>query len=391
MFVYADNAATTQVSDAALSAMLPYFTKSYGNPSSTYPLGQEAAKALVLSREKIARLLRCKPGEITFTAGGSESDNQILRSAAYWGKAQGKTHLIASAIEHHAVLHTLEALQEEGFTVTLLSPDPTGRIALEAVAAALRPTTALVSIMAANNETGVLQPIEQIGLLCHTHNILFHTDAVQLIGHLPFSLEHAPIDFLSASAHKFHGPKGSGFLFCRQGVELTSLIYGGAQERGKRAGTENVPAIVGMATALEESYLQMGECKKKLEVARMLLEQELLTIPRTIVHGGTVPRLPGHLNIAFTGISAEALLPLLGMNGICASSGSACASGSPDPSHVLLAMGITPEEAKSSLRFSLGDDITEEQIHYIVTQVRSAVTRLRALHRQQHAPEKGTL
>lgn len=391
MFVYADNAATTQVSDAALTAMLPYFTKAYGNPSSTYPLGQEAARALVLSREKIARLLGCKPREITFTAGGSESDNQILRSAAYWGRAQGKTHLIASAIEHHAVLHTLTALKEEGFTVTLLAPDKNGCIAPESVAAALQPTTALVSIMAANNETGVLPPIEKIGDLCHANSVLFHTDAVQLMGHLPFSLEHAPIDFLSASAHKFHDPKGSGFLFCRQDVELTSLIYGGAQERGKRAGTENVPAIVGMAAALEEAYSHMEENRKKMETARDFLEKELLTIPGTIVHGNGVSRLPGHLNVAFTEISAEALLPILGMNGICASSGSACASGSPDPSHVLLAMGITPEEARSSLRFSLGDDITEEQVEYIVTQVRSAVSRLRALHRQQHTPEKGTL
>ncbi len=390
MFVYADNAATTQVSDASLTAMLPYFTKAYGNPSSTYPLGQEAARALVLSREKIAHLLGCKPGEITFTAGGSESDNQILRSAAYWGRARGRTHLIASAIEHHAVLHTLNALKEEGFTVTLLAPDKNGHINPESVAAALQPTTALVSIMTANNETGVLQPIKEIGALCHANTILFHTDAVQLIGHLPFFLKNAPIDFLSASAHKFHGPKGSGFLFCRQGIELTSLICGGAQERGKRAGTENVPAIVGMAVALEESYNHMEENKKKVEAARNFLEKELLTIPGTIVHGDSVPRLPGHLNIAFTGISAEALLPLLGMNGICASSGSACASGSPDPSHVLLAMGITPEEARSSLRFSLGDDITEEQVEYIVTQVRSAVSRLRTLHRQQHAPEKGT-
>lgn len=388
MFVYADNAATTKVSEAALAAMLPCFTKTWGNPSSTYPLGQEAARVLVLSREKIAALLGCLPSEITFTSGGSESDNQILRSAAYWGRDHGKTHLMASAMEHHAILHTLEALKEEGFAVTLLAPDENGRIAPEKVAAALRPDTALVSIMAANNETGVLQPVLEIGALCHKNHVLFHTDAVQLIGHLPFSLKNAPIDFLSASAHKFHGPKGTGLLFAKRGFELTSLIYGGAQERGKRAGTENVPGIAGMAAALEEACSHMEENKKRMENARNLLEEKLLTLPGTKVHGGKNPRLPGHLNMAFAGISAEALLPVLGMDGICVSSGSACASGSPDPSHVLLSMGISPDEAKSSLRFSLGDDITEEQVNYIFAKVSAAVSRLRALHRQ-FGPEKG--
>lgn len=382
MFVYADNAATTRVLPKVLKAMLPYFTEQYGNPSSTYPLGQEASRALIGSRETIAGLLGCRPGEITFTSGGSEADNQILRTAAAWGKKQGRTHLISSAIEHHAILHTLEALQAEGFTVTLLPVNREGQVEPAALEQALTPETALVSIMAANNETGAIQPIARLAALAHARGALFHTDAVQALGHIPLTLKDTDIDFLSGSAHKFHGPKGIGILFARRGIELESLIFGGEQERGKRAGTENVPGIVGMATALEEAIRNLEANASRRAAARDALEQQLLTLSGTRVHSGQVPRLPGHLNLAFDGVPAEALLPVLGMAGICVSAGSACASGSPEPSHVLLALGCTPEEARCSLRFSLGDDITLEQVHFIVETVIREVARLRKLHQQ---------
>lgn len=382
MFVYADNAATTRVLPKVLEAMLPYFTEQYGNPSSTYPLGQEASRALIGSRETIAGLLGCRPGEITFTSGGSEADNQILRTAAAWGKKQGRTHLISSAIEHHAILHTLEALQAEGFTVTLLPVNREGQVEPAALEQALTPETALVSIMAANNETGAIQPIARLAALAHARGALFHTDAVQALGHIPLTLKDTDIDFLSGSAHKFHGPKGVGLLFARRGIELESLIFGGEQERGKRAGTENVPGIVGMAAALEEAIRNLEANASRMAAARDALEQQLLTLSGTRVHSGQVPRLPGHLNLAFDGVPAEALLPVLGMAGICVSAGSACASGSPEPSHVLLALGCTPEEARCSLRFSLGDDITLEQVHFIVETVTREVARLRKLHHQ---------
>lgn len=382
MFVYADNAATTRVLPKVLEAMLPYFTEQYGNPSSTYPLGQEASRALIGSRETIAGLLGCRPGEITFTSGGSEADNQILRTAATWGKKQGRTHLISSAIEHHAILHTLEALQAEGFTVTLLPVNREGQVEPAALEQALTPETALVSIMAANNETGAIQPIARLAALAHARGALFHTDAVQALGHIPLTLKDTDIDFLSGSAHKFHGPKGVGILFARRGIELESLIFGGEQERGKRAGTENVPGIVGMAAALEEAIRNLEANASRMAAARDALEQQLLTLPGTRAHSGQVPRLPGHLNMAFDGVPAEALLPVLGMAGICVSAGSACASGSPEPSHVLLALGCTPEEARCSLRFSLGDDITLEQVHFIVETVTREVARLRKLHQQ---------
>lgn len=382
MFVYADNAATTRVSDAVVAAMLPYFTEHYGNPSSTYPLGQDASAALIRARETIAACLGCLPSELTFTSGGSEADNQILRSAAAWGKEHGRTHFIASAIEHHAVLNTLEDLKAEGFTVTLLPVGPKGMVDPAELKAALTPETALVSIMLANNETGVLQPIRQLADLAHGAGALFHTDAVQAVGHVPISLKDSPVDFLSASAHKFHGAKGNGLLFAKRGFELQPLIFGGAQERGKRAGTENVPGIVGMAAALQEACDHMEENAKRMEDARNALQEKLCALPGTRVHGGSQPRLPGHLNMAFEGVAAEALLPVLGMAGICVSSGSACASGSPDPSHVLLAMGCSPEEAKSSLRFSLGDDITPEQVEYVADTVKREVERLRKLHQQ---------
>lgn len=382
MFVYADNAATTRVLPKVLEAMLPYFTEQYGNPSSTYPLGQEASRALIGSRETIAGLLGCRPGEITFTSGGSEADNQILRTAATWGKKQGRTHLISSAIEHHAILHTLEALQAEGFTVTLLPVNREGQVEPAALEQALTPETALVSIMAANNETGAIQPIARLAALAHARGALFHTDAVQALGHIPLTLKDTDIDFLSGSAHKFHGPKGIGILFARRGIELESLIFGGEQERGKRAGTENVPGIVGMAAALEEAIRNLEANASRRAAARDALEQQLLTLSGTRVHSGQVPRLPGHLNLAFDGVPAEALLPVLGMAGICVSAGSACASGSPEPSHVLLAMGCTPEEARCSLRFSLGDDITLEQVHFIVETVTREVARLRKFHQQ---------
>lgn len=382
MFVYADNAATTRVLPKVLEAMLPYFTEQYGNPSSTYPLGQEASRALIGSRETIAGLLGCRPGEITFTSGGSEADNQILRTAATWGKKQGRTHLISSAIEHHAILHTLEALQAEGFTVTLLPVNREGQVEPAALEQALTPETALVSIMAANNETGAIQPIARLAALAHARGALFHTDAVQALGHIPLTLKDTDIDFLSGSAHKFHGPKGGGILFARRGIELESLIFGGEQERGKRAGTENVPGIVGMAAALEEAIRNLEANASRMAAARDALEQQLLTLPGTRAHSGQVPRLPGHLNMAFDGVPAEALLPVLGMAGICVSAGSACASGSPEPSHVLLALGCTPEEARCSLRFSLGDDITLEQVHFIVETVTREVARLRKFHQQ---------
>lgn len=382
MFVYADNAATTRVLPKVLEAMLPYFTEQYGNPSSTYPLGQEASRALIGSRETIAGLLGCRPGEITFTSGGSEADNQILRTAATWGKKQGRTHLISSAIEHHAILHTLEALQAEGFTVTLLPVNREGQVEPAALEQALTPETALVSIMAANNETGAIQPIARLAALAHARGALFHTDAVQALGHIPLTLKDTDIDFLSGSAHKFHGPKGVGILFARRGIELESLIFGGEQERGKRAGTENVPGIVGMAAAQEEAIRNLEANASRMAAARDALEQQLLTLPGTRAHSGQVPRLPGHLNMAFDGVPAEALLPVLGMAGICVSAGSACASGSPEPSHVLLALGCTPEEARCSLRFSLGDDITLEQVHFIVETVTREVARLRKFHQQ---------
>ena len=382
MFVYADNAATTRVLPKVLEAMLPYFTEQYGNPSSTYPLGQEASRALIGSRETIAGLLGCRPGEITFTSGGSEADNQILRTAATWGKKQGRTHLISSAIEHHAILHTLEALQAEGFTVTLLPVNREGQVEPAALEQALTPETALVSIMAANNETGAIQPIARLAALAHARGALFHTDAVQALGHIPLTLKDTDIDFLSGSAHKFHGPKGVGILFARRGIELESLIFGGEQELGKRAGTENVPGIVGMAAALEEAIRNLEANASRMAAARDALEQQLLTLPGTRAHSGQVPRLPGHLNMAFDGVPAEALLPVLGMAGICVSAGSACASGSPEPSHVLLALGCTPEEARCSLRFSLGDDITLEQVHFIVETVTREVARLRKFHQQ---------
>lgn len=382
MFVYADNAATTRVSDAVVAAMLPYFTEHYGNPSSTYPLGQEASAALIRARETIAACLDCLPSELTFTSGGSEADNQILRSAAAWGKAHGHTHLIASAIEHHAVLNTLEDLKTEGFSVTLLPVGTDGVVDPADLKAALTPQTALVSVMLANNETGAIQPISQLAELAHGAGALFHTDAVQAVGHIPITLKNSPVDFLSASAHKFHGAKGNGFLFAKRGFELQPLIFGGAQERGKRAGTENVPGIVGMAAALQEACDHMTENTKRMEEARDALQEKLRALPGTRVHAGSRRRLPGHLNMAFEGVSAEALLPVLGMAGICVSSGSACASGSPDPSHVLLAMGCSPDEAKSSLRFSLGDDITPEQVEYVAETVIREVSRLRELHKQ---------
>lgn len=388
MFVYADNAATTGVSKKALAAMLPYFTEKYGNPSSAYPFGQEASRALIQARETIARCLGALPSEITFTSGGSEADNQALWTAALKGKAQGKCHLIASSVEHHAVLHTLKVLEENGFTVTLLPVDANCQVSPEAVQEALRPDTCLVSVMAANNETGALQPIQAIGRLCQKAGVPFHTDAVQLVGHLPLSVKACGATLLSLSAHKFHGPKGVGVLFAKRGYELESLIQGGAQERGKRAGTENVPGIVGMAAALEEACANQEAARTRLSAARDQLQERFLALPEVKVHSAGADRLPGHLNVAFGGVSSEALLPILGERGICVSAGSACASGSPEPSHVLLAMGCSPEEAKSSLRFSLGDSITQEQIDYLYTETCQAVERLRQIHRQPK-PEKG--
>jgi cysteine desulfurase len=377
MLIYADNAATTKLSARALDAMLPYLTEQYGNPSSIHPLGQKASRALVLARETAARALGAQPSEITFTSGGSESDNQALLTAASVGKKKGKKHLIASAIEHPAILRTLEALQENGFEITLLPVTKEGFVLPETVADAIRDDTICVSVMMANNETGTIQDIASIGRICHEKGVLFHTDAVQAVGHIPVNLKELPVDLLSLSGHKFHGPKGIGILFARSGLELVSLIHGGEQERGKRAGTENLPAIVGLAAALEEACTTMAQKTDHVRPLRNALRDALLKLPDTHLNGDPERCLPGHLNITFEGIPSEVLLPILGANGICASAGSACAAGAATPSHVLLALGLSPKDARSSIRFSLGDDITEEEVQCMIETITKHVTRLR--------------
>ena len=377
MNIYADNAATTKPSRAAIEAMLPCLEEQYGNPSSLYSLGQRAKERLELARQDIASVIHASPKEITFTSGGSEADNQALRSAAALGKKSGKTHIISTAFEHHAILHTLNALEKEGFEVTLLPVHENGVVRVDELETLLRDDTCLVSIMYANNEIGTIQPIREIGALCRSRGVLFHTDAVQAVGHLPIDVEADHIDLLSASAHKFHGPKGVGFLFARKGIRLTNLIEGGAQERGKRAGTENVPGIVGMAAALRETAGNMDANTAHLLPLRNKLIAGLREIPHAALNGDEASRLPGNVNFCFEGIEGESLLLLLDDRGICASSGSACTSGSLDPSHVLLAIGRKHDVAHGSLRLSLGEDATETEVDYLIQNVKEVVEYLR--------------
>ncbi len=378
MKIYADNAATTKMSPAAIEAMVRCMEEQYGNPSSLYSLGQAAKEVLERARGEIAAVINAEPGEIIITSGGSEADNQALRSAAASGRRAGKTHIISTAFEHHAILHTLKRLEEEGFEVTLLPVHEEGLVRIEELAAAIRPDTCLVSVMTANNEIGTVQPVAEIGALCRERGVLFHTDAVQAVGHLPIDVQAQKIDMLSASAHKFHGPKGIGFLYARKGVRLTNLIEGGAQERGKRAGTENVAAAAAMAAALKETAGHMEENAARQRALRDRLIEGLRQIPHSALNGDAVKRLPGNVNFCFEGIEGESLLLLLDDRGICASSGSACTSGSLDPSHVLLAIGRVHDVAHGSLRLTLGEDATEEEVDRIIRSVKEAVERLRS-------------
>ena len=379
MQIYADNAATTRLSDTALKAMLPYMQAEYGNPSSLHSVGQRAQEALTEARARIAARLGCQPTEVIFTSGGSEADNQAIRSVAAFGKLKGKTHIISTAFEHHAVLHTLEALEKEGFTVTLLDVHEDGMVSAQQVEKAITDETCLVTIMYANNEIGTVQPIAEIGEVCRRHGVLFHTDAVQAVGHLPVNVAEQNIDLLSLSAHKFHGPKGIGVLYARRGVPIFPLIHGGAQERGRRGGTENIPAIVGMAAALDEACDHLEEDTRKLTALRERLIAGLSQIPHSVLNGHREHRLPGTVNFCFEGIEGESLLLLLDDKGVYASSGSACTSGSLDPSHVLLAIGRPHEIAHGSLRLSLSPDTTEEEVDYMVKAVTDVVAYLRSI------------
>ena len=377
MQVYADNAATTRMSDKAVAAMTPYFQQFYGNPSSLHTVGQQAAEALADARRRVADCLGCSFKEITFTSGGSEADNQAIVSAARIGERKGKKHIISTAFEHHAVLHTLKKLEKEGFEVTLLDVGPTGTITPQQVAEAVREDTCLVTIMYANNEIGSILPIPEIGKVCHEKGVLFHTDAVQAAGHVKIDVNAMHIDLLSLSAHKFHGPKGVGMLYARRGIILTNLIEGGAQERGKRGGTENVPGIAAMAAALTEACANMDENTKKVTALRDKLIDGISKIPHCALNGAREPRLPGNVNFCFEGIEGESLLLLLDAKGISASSGSACTSGSLDPSHVLLAIGRPHEVAHGSLRLTICEDNTEEEIDYILAELPPIVDDLR--------------
>ena len=379
MTIYADNAATTKMSRTAIDAMLPYMETHYGNPSSLHSVGQKAAEALQDARERIAACLGCQPREIIFTSGGSEADNQALRSAAVLGARKGKRHILSTAFEHHAVLHTLKRLEKEGFEVELLPVGPTGTVTARQVRDAIRDDTCLVTIMYANNEIGSVLPIAEIGAVCREAGVLFHTDAVQAAGHLHISVQDENIDMLSLSAHKFHGPKGAGVLYARQGIQLTPLIEGGAQERGKRAGTENIPAIMGMAAALEEACAHIDENAAKVSALRDRLIEGLSKIPHCALNGDPVSRLPGNVSFCFEGIEGESLLLLLDAKGICASSGSACTSGSLDPSHVLLAIGRPHEVAHGSLRLSLCEWNTEQEIDLMLKEIPQVVRYLRSM------------
>ena len=377
MQIYADNSATTKMSRTAIDAMLPYMETYYGNPSSLHSVGQKAAEALSDARERIARRLGCMPREITFTSGGSEADNQAIISAARLGEKKGKKHIISTAFEHHAVLHTLEKLRKEGFEIELLPVGERGNITAEQVAAAIRPDTCLVTVMYANNEIGSIMPIAEIGAVCRAKGVLFHTDAVQAVGHLPIDVKAQNIDMLSLSAHKFHGPKGIGVLYAKQGILLTPIIEGGAQERGKRAGTENIPAIVGMAAALDEACDHLEENAAHMTALRNRLIAGLEKIPHSSLNGSKENRLPCNVNFCFEGIEGESLLLLLDARGICASSGSACTSGSLDPSHVLLAIGRPHEVAHGSLRLSLCESNTVDEVDYMLKAIPEVVDYLR--------------
>ena len=379
MTVYADNAATTQMSDSVLKAMMPFLTDIYGNPSSLHSVGQIAKEHLEAARETVAECIGADPKEIYFTSGGSEADNQAIRSAAYIGARKGKKHIISSKFEHHAVLHTLDALKKEGFTVTLLDVYSNGIVKPEDVANAITEETCLVTIMTANNEIGTIQPIAEIGKICKEKGVLFHTDAVQAVGHIPVNVKDMNCDMLSVSAHKFHGPKGVGFLYARKGILLTNIIYGGAQERNKRAGTENMASIVGMATAIKDATDHLQENAEKVTAMRNRLIDGLKGIERSRINGDLEHHLPGTLNMCFEGIEGESLLLLLDAKGICASSGSACTSGSLDPSHVLLSIGVPVEIAHGSLRLSISEYNTMEQMEHIVKSVPEVVSYLRSI------------
>ena len=376
-FIYADNAATTKMSDVAVKAMLPYLQEIYANASSVHLLGQRSAAALFSARQQAAQVLNCAPKEVFFTSGGSEADNQALISAAALGKKQGKCHIVSTAMEHHAILHTLEALEEQGFTVTLLRPQADGIVTTMQVAEAITDNTCLVSVMYANNETGAIQPIREIGALCRKRGILFHTDAVQAAGHLAIDVQRDNIDMLSLSAHKFHGPKGIGLLFAKSNIQLTSLIRGGGQERGKRAGTENLPSIIGLAAALKDAQENMQANIAYITGLRDALRNGLDKIDGANFNGSREHCLPGTVNYSFRGVNGEALLSLLSNEGICCSSGSACSAGSLEPSHVLLALGLSHEMVQSALRFSLCEYNTMDEVQTIITKVTEAVNRLR--------------
>ena len=377
--IYADNAATTKISQTAMNAMISAMENTYGNPSSLHQIGMEANDALQTAREQIARCLGCTPKEIYYTSGGTESDNQAIVSAAMLGLKQNKRHIISTAFEHHAVLHTLRKLKDQGFEVQLLDVAAEGNITAAQVKEAIRPDTCLVTVMFANNEIGSILPIAEIGEVCRAHGVLFHTDAVQAAGHIPVNVKKQNIDMLSLSAHKFHGPRGIGALYVKRGIELTSLMEGGGQERGQRPGTENLPAIMGMAAALKEECALMEKNAVKVTAMRDRLIQGLFQIPYSILNGPRDKRLPGNVNFCFEGVSGESLLLLLDSKGICASSGSACASGALDPSHVLLALGLTPEIAQGSLRISLDISNTEEEIDYMLEVISQVVDHLRGM------------
>lgn len=377
--IYVDNAATTKTSRTAIEAMLPYMDKIYGNPSSLHSVGQAAADALRKAREEAAEVLGCEPNEITFTSGGSEADNQALVSAAAIGARKGKKHIISTAFEHHAILHTLKKLEKEGFEVTLLYVHENGMVSAQQVADAIREDTCLVSVMYANNEIGSIQPIAEIGAVCKEKGVIFHTDAVQAVGHVHINVKEENIDMLSLSAHKFHGPKGVGLLYARKGVRLTNIIEGGAQERGKRAGTENIPGIVGMVAALKEANANIDANAEKVSALRDRLIEGLEKIPHSALNGDRTKRLPGNVSFCFEGIEGESLLLLLDAKGICASSGSACTSGSLDPSHVLLAIGRPHEVAHGSLRLTLSEENTQEEVDYIIEETTKVVKYLRDL------------
>lgn len=377
--IYVDNAATTKTSRTAIEAMLPYMDKIYGNPSSLHSVGQAAADALRKAREEAAEVLGCEPNEITFTSGGSEADNQALVSAAAIGARKGKKHIISTAFEHHAILHTLKKLEKEGFEVTLLDVHENGMVSAQQVADAIREDTCLVSVMYANNEIGSIQPIAEIGAVCKEKGVIFHTDAVQAVGHVHINVKEENIDMLSLSAHKFHGPKGVGLLYARKGVRLTNIIEGGAQERGKRAGTENISGIVGMVAALKEANANIDANAEKVSALRDRLIEGLEKIPHSALNGDRTKRLPGNVSFCFEGIEGESLLLLLDAKGICASSGSACTSGSLDPSHVLLAIGRPHEVAHGSLRLTLSEENTQEEVDYIIEETTKVVKYLRDL------------